>query len=99
MMKKEMTIGELALKKSYRSFRTLEDLIIEMEYDVTLEGDWAINNENLEQQMFNSFSEKEKQVFSLLHAKMYADLVLNTSVSDYERDFEDLYIDSEEFKK
>ena len=88
-----MLKNELNVKEYYE----LKKQIFENEYNNTISGDWAYNNETVERKLFNSLSDENKHFYAIIHSKNYTEKIMNTDLKTFTRetDYIDLLEDNE----
>mgnify|MGYP006883276342 FL=1 len=79
---------EMKLKQvlNERQLKALVNTLQEVEYESTLDGDWAELQDTFIAKRFLEMSESEQRVYALMHAEHYTrDMVDNWTYSEYKR--------------
>lgn len=77
-----MLKNELNVKEYYE----LKKQIFENEYNNTISGDWAYNNETVERKLFNSLSDENKHFYAIIHSKNYTEKIMDTDLKTLTRE-------------
>lgn len=60
--------------------------IIEEEYDLIMDEDWSINDNNLLPSIFRNLSNDAKEIYAIITAEQYALKIISYSVSDFNKE-------------
>lgn len=69
----------------------VKDLLIELEYENILDGDWACPEERSEARIFTTFNNEQKAAYALALAVRFAEKMLKETVEKFLNEFGDLY--------
>ena len=81
------------------NYEIMRDLLIEEEFDNTLEGDWAIAEERASERIFNTMCEQAKEAYSLMYAEKWADEVMEMNEKEFLEHYGDFYAEYLEDKE
>lgn len=65
--------------------------IIEEEYDLIMDEDWSINDNNLLPSIFRNLSNDAKEIYAIITAEQYALKIISYSVSDFNKETDHEY--------
>lgn len=76
-------------EKSYAK-KLFNDIYI-TEYELTLDEDWTIDNDNWEAVHFLELSDEHKKVYAMLHARDYAFKIMKMEEEEYDYYYDNVF--------
>lgn len=69
--------------KQLNNAKELYKNLFAIEFESTIEGDWTLDNDSLEAELFLELSEEGKKVYAMSQAKQWANTVLEMEEEEF----------------
>lgn len=69
--------------KQLNNAKELYKNLFAIEFESTIEGDWTLDNDSLEAELFLELSEEGKKVYAMSQAKLWANTVMGMEEEEF----------------